>query len=161
MDRRWCLGILIFSSLALSRESAMVGSVTFKARTQLFGFSGTSKEVTASHKVDPDGKFQGVGGLPLQTLDTGIESRNKHMLEDLGASGNPVAAMRYEGTGEKFSGELTLNGITQKISGTVSRRAPLEFLFPLRLSDFKIPRRSQLGMKVQDEIEVTVQVQEK
>ncbi len=176
MDFKWCLGILIFCSLSsagakvkfedCNTELTFNGSA--KALSARIPFSGTSKALSGYYEVKdsvalsmpPKDVFTGIAGLPLQTLDTGISGRNKHMLEDLGVAGNPVAALRYEGIGESFHGDLTLNGVTKPIEGTVSR-SPLKFNFALRLSDFNIPRRSQLGMKVQDDVQITVLIQPK
>lgn len=158
LDRRWGIGVLVLSSLcfgAIKRDLAG-GEVSFRATTNLFPFTGSSKGLDGFIEIDGK-KFQGLAGLPLATLDTGMKLRDKHMLEDIGASKQPVASMRFKGHGEKFEGELTLNGFTRNVDGSTDGGLST-FKFLVRLSDFAIPRRAIPPIYVQDDVQVTVRI---
>lgn len=129
--------------------------VKAEIRTQLFKFEAKSEgAVTGSYD---DVKGEGEVALLLSKFDTGIEARNEHMMTDLGIIHHPKAFLKFKIKEAKFSGVLTLNDVSKSISGDFNKEKQV-FLFNLLLSDFKIPARSQLGLKVQNEVKVTVEV---
>ena len=83
--------------------------------------------------------------VDLACFDSGIKARNEHMLADLNVANFPVARLD--------NGNLILNGTSKpvKISVVNSKQ-----VFSFKLSDFGIPARSHLGLKIQDEISVEV-----
>ena len=108
--------------------------------------------------------------MDLQTLETGIGIRDKHMKDNyLEVEKGPdfSAAMFEDIRVEKldgksvFSGTLMLHGQRKPISGTAELqqrdgRIRVQAQFPLKISDFEIPTPKYLGVGVRDEIQIKV-----
>lgn len=142
MDTRWstCLALSVLVTISVSRLA--ICSVVAHIKTNIpFSFKATC----------PDSPVQNPRGLTvdLSCFDTGIKARNEHMLEDLNVKEHPVAWMNLVGN----NGTLYLNGHSKPVTVAVvdSKR-----VFSFKLSDFGIPARSHLGLKIQDEISVEV-----
>ena len=120
--------------------------------------------------------YSGALRVALDTLDSGIGLRNRHLREtylevDRGerfreavltelrlAEALPVGARDHE-TG--FSGTLTLHGVERTIEGAAEIRrgggeVRVEARFPLSLEDFEIAPPRYLGVGVRDSIRVVV-----
>lgn len=112
----------------------------------------------------------------LEALDTGINLRNKHMREKyLQTDKFPSATFKlaplklpqaflegdFSSDDEPFSGDLTFHGETRKISGSVNLKRqgkllPMEFMFKVKLTDFKISPPSFMAVTMKDEVDVGV-----
>lgn len=127
---------------------------------------GQSDELTAS---SDDQRV--VVKVPLKSLATGIELRDRHMREDLQVDQFPLveltvrrSALKVPGTGAEVSGEapgeLTLHGQTHPV--TVHYRAVLKDgtdvsgTARINLKEFGIEVRSYLGIGVKPDVEVEV-----
>jgi polyisoprenoid-binding protein YceI len=116
------------------------------------------------------GSLSGDLNFDLNSLDTGIELRDRHMKEKyLEVSKYPKAQLKIENLKappEKsldipFTGLLTLRGVEKAISGTYSvtkngNDSKIEVSFPLKLTDFKIDIPSYMGITVAEEVTVEV-----
>ncbi len=120
--------------------------------------------------------ISGTATVNLDKLNTGIELRDKHMKEKyLETQKFPQSELTLtsltlpdSATGEKFEvsqvpfqGKLLLHGITKPVAGVVNIKkvgsvADLAFDFKFPLNDFGIETPSFMGIKVTDDVQVTV-----
>lgn len=109
----------------------------------------------------------GVFSFPLDTIDTGIALRNRHMKEKyLHTEKHPKAQFTLEEMelptdSATFKGSMTLHGVTKQVTGTLrsvsegtDRR--LEFRFQLALDEFAIEPPSFMGITVAKTVDVSV-----
>ena len=136
---------------------------SFEARTK-----SVSGEVTAS--AADSGSVNGALRVDLQTLETGIAVRDRHMRENyLEVEKGPEFAVatfdqiRIEKLAGKstFKGTLLLHGQRQEVTGIADLqqrdgRIRVQAQFPIRVSAFRIPKPTYLGVGVRDEIQIKV-----
>jgi polyisoprenoid-binding protein YceI len=136
---------------------------TFEAKT-----TSISGELASPH--DKPGVIDGVLRVDLQSLETGIWLRDRHLrnnyLEVQRGPSYAVALLeniRVDKTDGKgaFRALLTVHGQRKEIAGSVGRHRRagglhVEATFPLRVSDFEIAEPAYLGVGVKDEIQVKV-----
>jgi polyisoprenoid-binding protein YceI len=136
---------------------------SFEARTK-----SVSGEVAAS--VAEPGNLSGALRVDLQTLETGIAVRDRHMRENyLEVEKGPEFAVatfdqiRVEKLDGKstFKGTLLLHGQRQEVTGTADLkqsdgRIRVQAQFPIKVSAFQIPKPTYLGVGVRDEIQIKV-----
>ena len=138
------------------------------------GGSFEAKTKTVSGEVASAPNASGtVGGsikVDLQTLETGIGLRDRHMRENyLEVNKGPeFSVATIEGIKidtkdgrTSFNGTLLLHGQRKEISGTAELKDQnghirVQAQFPLSVSQFAIPKPTYLGVGVKDEIEVKV-----
>src|SRR5262252_5663474 len=134
---------------------------SFEARTK-----SVSGEVAAS-AADP-GSVSGALRVDLQTLETGIAVRDRHMRETyLEVEKGPEFAVatfdqiRVEKLAGKstFTGTLQLHGQRQQVTGTADLQQHdgwirVQAQFPIKVSSFQIPKPTYLGVGVKDEIQI-------
>jgi len=138
------------------------------------GGSFEAKTKNVSGEIAPSPEEPGtVGGalrVDLQTLETGIAIRDRHMREKyLEIEKGPEFAVatfeqiridKLEGKAT-FTGTLLLHGQRKEITGTAELqqrdgRIRVQAQFPIRVSEFQIPKPTYLGVGVRDEIQVKV-----
>ena len=135
---------------------------SFEAKTR-----NLSGDVTPAD--DQSGAVSGALKVELQTLETGIGIRDRHMknnyleVEKPGFSTATIDDIRVEKLDGKtvFSGMLTLHGQSRKVSGAAELqqrdgRIRVQAQFALKVSDFDIPAPTYLGVGVRDEIQIKV-----
>jgi polyisoprenoid-binding protein YceI len=114
-----------------------------------------------------------IGGslqVKLDTLETGIGMRDRHMIDNYLEVGKGdgyhtavlenIQIENIDGKGT-FKGTLTVHGQKREIVGTaaVQRKddgVRVEAQFPIKVSEFQIPKPTYLGVGVRDEIQVKV-----
>ena len=117
------------------------------------------------------GNVDGALLVKLNTLETGIGLRDRHLretyLETGKGNGYDVATLeniqvdKVDGKGT-FRATLLLHGQKRQVTGTstVRRRSDgmthVDAEFPLKVSEFEIPKPTYLGVGVRDEIQVKV-----
>lgn len=164
----------IGGSVAQAQEVLRVtgGEVTVVCPLTVGGsFEAKTKAVSGEIKpVQQAGPVTGALQVKLDTLETGIAMRDRHMrsnylevekgreyatavLENI-----RVESLEGEGT---FRGTLTLHGQRREIVGTsaVQRKdgaVRVEAEFPVKVSEFAIPEPTYLGVGVRDELKVKV-----
>lgn len=120
--------------------------------------------------ADASGAVSGTLKVELQTLETGIGIRDRHMRNNYlevekgpGFSTATIDDIRVEKLDGKttFTGVLTLHGQKKKVSGAADLqqrdgRIKVQAQFALKVSDFEIPAPTYLGVGVRDEIQIKV-----
>jgi polyisoprenoid-binding protein YceI len=119
---------------------------------------------------DQGGAVRGSLHVELQTLETGIGIRDRHMKNNYlevekgpafsTATIDDIRVEKLEGK-TVFSGILTLHGQKKKVSGAAELqqrdgRIRVQAQFALKVSDFDIPAPTYLGVGVRDEIQIKV-----
>jgi polyisoprenoid-binding protein YceI len=119
---------------------------------------------------DQPGTVHGALRVDLQTLETGIGIRDRHMKDNYlevekgpdfsAAMFEDIRVDRLDGR-SVFSGTLMLHGQRKPISGTAELqqrdgRVRVQAQFPMKISDFEIPTPKYLGVGVRDEIQIKV-----
>jgi polyisoprenoid-binding protein YceI len=154
--------------------------VEFHSKATLESFSGKAKSIVADFDIDPArlAATKGTVTVDLRTLDTGLELRNKHMRENhLLTDSFPNAVFELDSLTAHpgpFSGadavtlygRMTIHGVTHAVSanGVVTGRSgsestgPLriESTFPLKITEFGIPRPEFLFLKLAEEVKIVV-----
>jgi polyisoprenoid-binding protein YceI len=138
------------------------------------GGSFEAKTKTLSGEIAPaadqSGAVSGTLKVELQTLETGIGIRDRHMRNNYlevekgpGFSTATIDDIRVEKLDGKttFTGVLTLHGQKKKVSGAADLqqrdgRIKVQAQFALKVSDFEIPAPTYLGVGVRDEIQIKV-----
>jgi polyisoprenoid-binding protein YceI len=149
------------------------GEVTVMCPLTVGGsFEAKTKNLTGdvTPAADEQGAVRGALRVELQTLETGIGIRDRHMKNNyLEVEKGPEFAtaiiedIRVEKLEGKtvFSGMLTLHGQKRKVTGAAELqqkdgRIRVQAQFPLKVSDFDIPAPTYLGVGVRDEIQIKV-----
>ena len=152
--------------------------VEFQSKATLESFGGKAKQVTAEFELNPaDLKAtKGTVTVDLRSLDTGIELRNKHMRENhLQTDSFPNAVFVLDSvrgqtvlahTGSTpltVHGTMTMHGTKLGISapGTVQPGLKpgtirLQTEFPLKITEYRIPRPEFLFLKLAEEVKIIV-----
>ena len=118
----------------------------------------------------PNQPLVGALHVDLQSLETGIGLRDRHMknnylevergAEFAAARLQDIRVEKLEGK-TTFRGQLTLHGETREVTGTAEIKQTTDgyrvgATFPLRTADFGIPEPTYLGVGVKDEVQVRV-----
>lgn len=153
------------------------GKVAFHAvgKPKMLQIHGKGTKPTGLMTVE-DGKVSGQAIFDLNTLDTGIEMRNKHMKEkylDVAKYPkatfeiveiklpNPLPAGDFS-QDTTFKGKLTVKGITQAVSGTAKLKKEGGQLtgnveFATTVKSFNIDLPTFAGITMADEVNVQVE----
>lgn len=150
----------------------------FHSKAILESFVGKAKGITAEFAIDAAdlNRAKGIVTVDLRTLDTGIDLRNKHMRENhlytdsfpnavfvldsvSGAkplSGSEPSVLTVHGTMtiHGASRALTTQGTVQTVGDAGAIRIQTEF--PLKITDYGIPRPEFLFLKLAEEIKIVV-----
>jgi hypothetical protein len=96
--------------------------------------------------------------VDVKSLDSGIELRNKHMLQRLQADKFPKALLlKAEGKGGKGKATIKVKDITKEVEGTYTiDDKGFEGRFPLKMSEFGIEDVNYMGVGADDEFNVVV-----
>ena len=135
---------------------------SFEAKTDV-----VTGEVTVAN---PDQPLDGALLVDLQSLETGIGLRDRHMKSNYleVERGAEYAAARLEEIRiERLSGKttfrglLTLHGERREVTGTAEIKPTasgyrVDANFPVRMSEFRIPDATYLGVGVKNEVQVRV-----
>jgi len=135
---------------------------SFEAKT-----NAVDGEVAVASQAAP---LKGELTVDLQTLETGIGLRDRHMKnnylqvekgeEFAEARLQDIRVEKLEGK-TTFKGVLTLHGERKEVVGTANLKPNgggyhVDAEFMVRLSDFQIPDATYLGVGVKDEVQVRV-----
>lgn len=154
--------------------------IEFHSKATLESFGGKAKSISAKFQIEPANvtRSRGTVTVDLRSLDTGIELRNKHMRENhLHTDTFPeatfvldsvagIAVLDSVGQSEvTIHGTMTLHGVTnavsvpailspgpEKIAGAMRLRTE----FPLKMTDYGIPRPEFLFLKLAEEVRIVV-----
>ena len=136
---------------------------SFEAKTK-----SVRGEVTAD-SANP-GSVDGALRVDLQTLETGIAIRDRHMREtylEVEKGGDFAVATVEQLHVDKldgkttFTGTLVLHGQRREIAGTADLQRKngairVQAQFPIKVSEYQISKPTYLGVGVRDEIQIKV-----
>jgi polyisoprenoid-binding protein YceI len=164
----------IVTTSAFGQEALRVsgGQVTVICPLTVGGsFEAKTKDLTGDLAVASDNQaIQGALTVDLQTLETGIGLRDRHLKDNyLEVAKGPeyseaklqdIRVERLDGK-TTFRGLLTLHGQKREVSGTAQIKPEgngyrMQASFPLKVADFQIPDPTYLGVGVADEVTVRV-----
>ena len=153
------------------------GKVEFHAvgKPKMLKIHGKGTKPTGQMTVE-DGKVSGQAIFDLNSLDTGIDLRNKHMKEKYLEVGkhpkaifelveiklpNPLPAGDFE-KDAPFKGKLTVKGVTKEVSGVAKLKKEGSNLtgnveFATTVKSFNIELPSFAGITMADEVNVQVE----
>jgi len=136
------------------------------------GFEAKTEAIDGQVSLGSDrpGALNGTMKVDLRTLKTGIGMRDRHMKDNyLEVEKGPefgtatIEGIQIEKLDGKttFNGTLVLHGERRPISGsaTLTRQGGgynVEAEFPVRVSEFNIPKPTYLGVGVQDQIRIKI-----
>jgi polyisoprenoid-binding protein YceI len=168
-------GSALMAGAAFAQDTYRVsdGEVTVVCPLTVGGsFEARTKNVSGQVGSAPDrsGTVPGAVKVDLQTLETGIGLRDRHMRDKyLEVNKGPEFAVatiegikvdKKEGK-TSFNGTLLLHGQRKAIAGSAelkeqNGRIRVQAEFPLSVSQFAIPQPTYLGVGVKDQIQVKV-----
>jgi polyisoprenoid-binding protein YceI len=136
---------------------------SFEAKTR-----SLSGDVTTA--AGEQGALRGALRVELQTLETGIAIRDRHMKNNYlevekgpGFAAATIEEIRVEKLDGKtvFTGMLSLHGQKRKVTGAAELqqrdgKIRVQAQFPVKVSEFEIPAPTYLGVGVKDEIQIKV-----
>jgi len=133
-------------------------------------FEAKTKNISGDVAPADQGAVRGALKVELQTLETGIGIRDRHMRNNyLEVEKGPAFAtaviedIRVEKMEGKtvFTGMLSLHGQKKKVTGAAELQQKdgkirVQAQFPVKVSEFEIPAPTYLGVGVRDEIQIKV-----
>jgi len=174
-------GIFVFAMALMTGAAATAGAadaykvstgeVTVMCPLTVGGsFEAKTKSLSGDVLTADAGAVRGALKVELQTLETGISIRDRHMKNNyLEVEKGPAFAtamledIRIEKMEGKtvFSGMLSLHGQKKKVSGAAELQQKdgkirVQAQFPVKVSEFEIPAPTYLGVGVRDEIQIKV-----
>jgi len=147
--------------------------VRFTSKTQIHEFDGITSEIDGYVLLKDDGTNEFYFEIPLETFDTGIGLRNRHMRENyLETEKYPYGIYNgniseYEEIGDtlhvKTIGAMTVHGIENKMAASVKMIKTLKGYqglssFTINLKDYKIKVPSVMVMKLNENIDIKVRI---
>jgi polyisoprenoid-binding protein YceI len=153
------------------------GTVEFFAigKPSMLKIHGTSQanqgKIVVTTAKDGETKLTGSFTVKLDTLDTGMDMRNKHMKEKTFETDKfPDSKFTLENVTipkdskdkkvtTKFNGKLTFHGVEKPIAGDVDvtlhdKSVDYDATFPVKLTDFGCTIPAFAGMTLQDDVKV-------
>jgi polyisoprenoid-binding protein YceI len=138
-------------------------------------FDGKGTGVTGKFKITSPKVVEGQATFPLDNLKLDMNTRAKHMKDDLEVTKFPEAkfvptSLPWEDPSKvltqdtkdlPFEGKMTLHGVEKPVTGTVATRkagdnVEYTFNFKMLLTDYSINQRTYMGLKVGNEFDVEV-----
>lgn len=164
------------SMAAVQKLSPSGGDVEFLAITKPSFIKVHGTGAPASGQIIWDGdKVEGKFNFDLASLDTGMSMRNAHMKNKyLQVEKFPKATLELKSVqplaswslnhpkvaDADFEGVMTLHGESQPVKGkfSIDDKGAVEVNFKVKLTDFKIEQPSFAGVTVQNDVDVTVKI---
>lgn len=141
------------SSVGLAQSAAV--DVTLKPAGS---FKATTTHVSGAAYKTSDGVAAENVIVKLTTLDSGISLRDKHIYKHLQTNKYPVAKL-VKATGKNGQGKAVIEiaGKPRQVSGTYKvDGSTLKAQFKMKLSDLNIKNIRYMGVGVQDEVTIAV-----
>jgi len=147
-------------------EASKLGEASFEAigNPGLLTISGEKGDVTGKYQRT-DGKLSGSFDLILNTLQTGMDLRDKHMREKyLETKKFPKTTLTVENVlipkegYFKFAGKLLLHGKNNPVAGDCLLKDAIKFecKFKILLSDYAIPIPEWKGVTIAKDVSLTI-----
>lgn len=135
-------------------------SITYTMKHKLHTWDGTSKQVNVASKWNGD-KLEQISVLAkVSSFNSGLSSRDSHMIEVLDALTLPnitfsSTSIKYNGSEILATGKLQFHGVTKEVQFAVKTRKEnnqwvYEGEFPVLLESYNVKRPSLLFVKTDD-----------
>jgi polyisoprenoid-binding protein YceI len=135
-------------------------SITYTMKHKLHAWDGTSKQVNVASKWNGD-KLEQISVLvKVSSFNSGLSSRDSHMIEVLDALTLPnitfsSTSIKYNGTEILATGKLQFHGVTKEVQFVVKPKKEnnqwlYEGEFPVLLESYNVKRPSLLFVKADD-----------
>ena len=135
-------------------------SITYTMKHKLHAWDGTSKQVNVASKWNGD-KLEQISVLAkVSSFNSGLSSRDSHMIEVLDALTLPnitfsSTSIKYNGSEILATGKLQFHGVTKEVQFAVKTRKEnnqwvYEGEFPVLLESYNVKRPSLLFVKTDD-----------
>jgi polyisoprenoid-binding protein YceI len=135
-------------------------SITYTMKHKLHAWDGTSKQVNVASKWNGD-KLEQISVLvKVSSFNSGLSSRDSHMIEVLDALTLPnitfsSTSIKYNGTEILATGKLQFHGVTKEVQFSVKPKKEnnqwlYEGEFPVLLESYNVKRPSLLFVKADD-----------
>ncbi len=135
-------------------------SITYTMKHKLHTWEGTSKQVNVGSKWNGD-KLEQISVLAkVSSFNSGLSSRDSHMIEVLDALTIPnitfsSTSIKYNGADILATGKLQFHGVTKEIQFVVKPKKEnnqwlYEGEFPVLLESYNVKRPSLLFVKTDD-----------
>ncbi|MNK19504.1 YceI-like domain protein [compost metagenome] len=148
---------LLFVGLTASAKPEAVVDVTLNP---MGSFKGKTSDVKGFAIVKGDTVEAKNIVVNLRSLKTGVELRDKHTQKHLKTGEFPTAVLvSATGKGGKGTGKIKIKGIEKDIAGTYKiEGSALKAEFTLKLADFGIEDINYMGVGVEDDVKLHVEV---
>ncbi len=154
------------SVLANPAWSDQAAQISFEVALNPAGSFVAKSSSVAGDVVSKAGGFEATEiSLPLASLKTGIELRDKHMVQNYFEAAKFPKAVLTQAVGKdgKFHATLSIHGKSQSIEGEYEVKGSgagesIEAKFKTSLSAFSIKEANYMGVGVEDEVEVTARI---
>jgi len=158
------LNILLSVFFQAPTYDITTSSITYTMKHKLHTWDGTSKQVNVASKWNGD-KLEQVSVLAkVSSFNSGLSSRDSHMIEVLDALSIPnitfsSTSINYNGAAITVSGKLQFHGVTKDIQFNVREKKENNQLlyegeFPVLLESFNVERPSLLFVKTDNSINI-------
>lgn len=139
-------------------------SITYTMKHKLHAWDGTSKQVNVASKWNGD-KLEQISVLSkVSSFNSGLSSRDSHMIEVLDALTLPnitfsSTSIKYNGADILATGKLQFHGVTKEVQFVVKARKDnnqwlYEGEFPVLLESYNVKRPSLLFVKADDLVKI-------
>jgi polyisoprenoid-binding protein YceI len=176
------ISLFSISALAVAGTLDVTGKSEFIAtgKPGFIKIDGLGSGLKGTLKVTGN-LVSGQASFPLNTLDTGVSLRDKHLKDEfLQVEKYPeaqltVSRVKLEKNPETdgyiqnqvpFDGTLTVHGVSHRVNGTIDVSTSVgvtkgEAQFGIKISDFGFPEPKFMGMKVNDDVQIKVHLEGK
>jgi polyisoprenoid-binding protein YceI len=164
--------IILTSAFQASADTLTSGSIDFYAigKPSMLKIHGESTKLTGT--ITRKGNvFSGQFEIPLDSFETGMSVRNKHLKEKVFETSKydkaklTITELKIpdEKTGEikelPFTGKLSLHGVEKDITGTAALNVTDKLITfsteaEIKMSDYQIPLPEFMGMTMQDQVKI-------
>jgi polyisoprenoid-binding protein YceI len=139
-------------------------SITYTMKHKLHTWDGTSKQVNVASKWNED-KLEQISVLAkVSSFNSGLSSRDSHMIEVLDALALPnitfsSTSIKYNGAEILTTGKLQFHGVTKEVQFIVRVKKEnnlwlYEGEFPVLLETFNVERPSLLFVKTDNSMNI-------
>ncbi|MBO9703798.1 MAG: YceI family protein [Sporocytophaga sp.] len=166
------LSCLFLNNVYAQTYTTEKGHAEFKAKASLNSYTGTSNQLRGSINLNEKTVYF---SIPFESIDTGIEKRNKHMKELIETDKYPNAEFEgkiisnfdteKEGSQKvTVKGHFKMHGVSKEITveGTLTRKGSnliADADWKVLITDYKITPPKMLGNKVQDEHTIVIKAE--
>lgn len=149
--------LFLFISFSIFAQSTITVHVTLSPSGS---FQATSNKVKGNLKKNGDVIEADKIQVMIESLKTGIELRDDHFAKHLNYSTHPKAVLsELKAQNGKGSAKLEVNGVTKPISVNYEvKDAIVKANFKIKASEFNLTKAQYLGVGVEDDVAITVEM---